>query len=328
MHIMTMKRTIALITGGYSNEAAISHKSAASVFEHIDSEKWNCHIIDIHKNGWFYMNENEIQSEVDKNDFSIRINNEIITFDLAFICLHGTPGEDGKIQGYLDCLNIPYTSSSSVNSAIMCNKHFTVAIASHNGINVSKSIKLRNDDTALILNQLILPVFVKPNSGGSSIGTCKVMHSDELRAALEVAFKEDDEVLVEEFVDGREFTVGVIKLKTGILVLPITEIVSENDFFDFKAKYEGASHEITPAIITQEMSDKLIHSSKLVYEIFDCKGIIRIDYIYSKTRNVPIMLEVNAIPGQTKHSVIPQQVAAMGWNLKDFYSTIIENAVD
>ena len=329
-----MKRNIALVTGGYSSESltsltSVSFKSASNVFEHIDSEKWSCHIIDINENGWFYTNENNKQAEVNKNDFSIKLNNEKINFDLVFICLYGTPGGDGKIQGYLDCLSIPYTTSSFVNSAIMCNKYYTVAIASHAGINVSKSIKIHKNkyDKDKILNQLTLPVFVKPNNGGGSIGVTKVIHADELSAGLETAFKEEDEVLVEEFIDGREFTVGVIKLKTDIVVLPITEIISNNAFFDFKAKYEGESKEITPANISKEMSDKLVNTSKYIYDTFDCKGVVRIDYIYSNILDAPVMLEINFLPGQTKQSIIPQQVCSMGWNLKDFYSMIIENAL-
>ena len=329
-----MKRNIALVTGGYSSESltsltSVSFKSASNVFEHIDSENWSCHIIDINENGWFYTNENNKQAEVNKNDFSIKLNNEKINFDLVFICLYGTPGGDGKIQGYLDCLSIPYTTSSFVNSAIMCNKYYTVAIASHAGINVSKSIKIHKNkyDKDKILNQLTLPVFVKPNNGGGSIGVTKVIHADELSAGLETAFKEEDEVLVEEFIDGREFTVGVIKLKTDIVVLPITEIISNNAFFDFKAKYEGESKEITPANISKEMSDKLVNTSKYIYDTFDCKGVVRIDYIYSNILDAPVMLEINFLPGQTKQSIIPQQVCSMGWNLKDFYSMIIENAL-
>ena len=340
-----MKQNIALVTGGFSSESVVSYKSAANVYEHIDLEKWNCHIIDVSKNGWFYKDEKNEQVEVNKNNFSIILNNQIIKFDLVFMCIHGTPGEDGKLQGYFDCLNIPYTSSSCVNSAMMLNKYYTTAIASHNGINVSKSIRLyrnsgnrenngnngnngNNDNHKdKILNKLALPVFVKANNGGSSIGVSKVMHPDELCSALEIAFKEDDEVLVEEFVDGREFTVGVIKLKTEILVLPITEIITGNAFFDFNAKYDNESMEVTPANITKEMSDKFINASRHIYETFDCKGVIRIDYIYSNILDAPVMLEINSIPGQTKNSVIPQQVCSMGWNLKDFYSMIIENAL-
>ena len=328
-----MKKNISIVTGGYSKESIISYKTASVIFDNIDSEKYNCYIIDINKNGWYYTNENNLQNEVNKNDFSIIINNENVKFDLVFICIHGTPGEDGKIQGYLDCLHIPYTSSSSVNSAIMCNKYYTNVIASQNRISVAKSLKLYKHNNNLIeskeniISKLKMPLFIKPNNGGSSIGTNKVTHVDEITKSLEIAFEEDNEVLVEEFIDGREFTVGVFKLKGEILVFPITEIISENVFFNFEAKYEGKSNEITPAIIEKTVSDKLIDASKKIYKTFDCKGVIRIDYIYNDTMNEPFMLEINSIPGQTKHSVIPKQVAVMGWSLKAFYSIIIEEFI-
>lgn len=324
-----MKKNIALVTGGYSKESVISYKSASNIFDNIDSQKYNCYLIDINKNGWYYMNENKLQKEVNKNDFSIEINSETINFDLVFICIHGTPGEDGKIQGYLDCLHIPYTSSSHVNSAIMCNKYYTKAIASQNGISVAKSLKLYKNNNLIeskenIILKLKMPLFIKPNNGGSSIGTSKVTHSDEIIKSLEIAFEEDNEVLVEEFIEGREFTVGVFKLNGEILVFPITEIISENVFFNFEAKYEGQSNETTPAIIDKTVSDKLIDASKKIYKVFDCIGVIRIDYIYNDSMNEPFMLEINCIPGQTKHSVIPKQVSAMGWSLKEFYSMIVE----
>jgi len=327
-----MKKNIALVTGGYSKESVVSYKSVSNISDNIDAEQYNCYIIDINKNGWYYTNENKLQKEVNKNDFSIEINNKIIKFDLVFICIHGTPGEDGKIQGYLDCLNIPYTSSSPINSAIMCNKHYTKAIASQNRISVAKSLKLYknnnlNESKENIILKLKMPLFIKPNNGGSSIGTNKVTHVDEIIKSLEIAFEEDNEVLVEEFIDGREFTVGVFKLKGEILVFPITEIISENVFFNFEAKYEGQSNEITPAIIEKTVSDKLIDASKKIYNTFNCKGVIRIDYIYNDTMNEPFMLEINSIPGQTKHSVVPKQVAAMGWSLKTFYSMIIEEFI-
>jgi D-alanine-D-alanine ligase len=325
-----MKKNIALVTGGYSKESVISYKSASNIFDNIDTEQYNCYIIDINKNGWYYTNENKLQKEVNKNDFSIEINNENVKFDLVFICIHGTPGEDGKIQGYLDCLHIPYTSSSSINSAIMCNKHYTKAIASQNGINIAKSLKLYKNNNNLIeskeniISKLKMPLFIKPNNGGSSIGTNKVTNTDEIIKFLEIAFEEDNEVLVEEFIDGREFTVGVFNLKGDILVFPITEIISENGFFDFVAKYEGQSNEITPAVIDKIVSNKLINTSKKIYKTFHCKGLIRIDYIYNDTMNEPFMLEINSIPGQTKHSIVPKQLAAMGWSLKTFYSMLIE----
>lgn len=328
-----MKKNIALVTGGYSKESVISYKSASNIFDNIDSEKYDCYIIDINKNGWYYTNENNLQNEVNKNDFSIIINNENVKFDLVFICIHGTPGEDGKIQGYLDCLHIPYTSSSSINSAIMCNKHYTNTIASQNGINVSKSLKLYKHNNNLIeskeniISNLKMPLFIKPNNGGSSIGANKVTHTDEIIKSLEIAFEEDNEVLVEEFIDGREFTVGVFKCNGDILVFPITEIISENTFFNFGAKYEGQSNEITPAVIDKIVKDKLINTSTKIYKTFDCKGVIRVDYIYNDNMNEPFMLDINSIPGQSKHSIIPKQVSVIGWSLKDFYSMIIEEFI-
>lgn len=324
-----MKKNIALVTGGYSNESVISYKSASNVFDNIDSEKYNSYLIDINKNGWFYTNEKNLQKEVNKNDFSIIINNENIKFDLVFICIHGTPGEDGKIQGYLDCLHIPYTSPSHSNSAIMYTKDYAKTIVSQNGISVAKSLKLYKSENLIdskenIISKLKMPLIIKPNSGGSSIGTNKVTHADEIIKSLEISFEQDNEVLVEEFITGREFTVGVLKLKGEVIVFPITEIVSENNFFNFEAKYEGKSSQVTPAVIDKDISDKLIDASKKIYKTFDCKGVVRIDYIYSTTLNEPFMLEINAIPGQSKYSVVPKQVVAMGWSLKEFYSMIIE----
>lgn len=330
-----MKKNIAIVTGGYTKESVISYKTASCVFDNVDSEKYNCYIIDINKNGWYYTNENNLQKEVNKNDFSIIINNETVKFDLVFICIHGTPGEDGKIQGYLDCLHIPYTSSSYINTAIMSNKYYTNVIASQNGISVAKSLKLykhnNNNYNNLIeskeniISNLKLPLFIKPNNGGSSIGINKVTHVDEIIKSLEIAFNEDNEVLVEEFIDGREFSVGVFKFNGEILVFPITEIISENEFFNFEAKYEEQCKKITPANIDKIVSDKLIDASKKMYKTFDCKGVVRIDYIYNDSMNEPFMLEINPIPGQSSNqSIIIKQVYAMGWTLKEFYSMIIE----
>ena len=332
IYILYMKKNIALVTGGYSKELLISYKSSSNIYNNIDSEKYNSYIIYINKDGWYYMNENNEQIDVNKNDFSIEINKEKIIFDLVFICIHGTPGEDGKLQGYLDCLNIKYTSSSSINSAIMCNKYYTKIIASQNGIHVANSLKLyRNNDLIeqkekIILN-LKLPLFIKPNNGGSSIGTNIVKNNNEIIKSLEIAFEEDNEVLVEEFIDGREFTVGVMKLGGEIIVFPITEIISENIFYNYEAKYEGKNINVTPANIDKIISDKLIETSKKIYNIFDCKGVIRIDYIYNDKIKEPFILEINSIPGQSKVSIIPKQINSMGWSLKEFYSMIIEESL-
>ena len=227
-------------------------------------------------------------------------------------------------------LHLPYTSCDAATSALTFNKRYTVAVASFGGINVAKSLHLFKHtpiSAAQILSQLQLPVFVKPNNGGSSIGMSKVNKSDELQAALDKAFKEDDQILIEEFISGREFTIGVFKTKGEIIVLPITEVTTHNEFFDFEAKYQGKSEEITPAKIDDSVAEKLRAAALKVYEILNCRGVVRIDFIYNEQKNEPYMLEVNTVPGQSAASVIPQQVKVKGWTLKEFYTAVIEEAL-
>lgn len=322
-----MKKTIALITGGYSGEAVISYKSAETIEKNIDNDKWICYTIDIHPEGWFWKAPGGEKVLIDKNDFSLIDAGKKITFDAILVGLHGTPGEDGKLQGYFDCLNIPYTSCDAATSALTFNKRYTVAVAAFAGIAVAKSMHLFKDIPVTpesILQELKLPVFVKPNNGGSSIGMSKVNEAAQLPGALEKAFREDDQVLVEEFIKGREFTIGVFRSKGKIITLPMTEIISKNEFFDFEAKYEGASEEITPAQADDSIAEKVRITARRVYELFNCKGIVRIDFIYDEKSGEPYMLEINTVPGQSAASLVPQQVAAMGWSLKDFYSALIE----
>ncbi|MGG9971630.1 D-alanine--D-alanine ligase [Ferruginibacter sp. SUN002] len=323
-----MKKKIALITGGYSGEAVISYKSAVTIENNIDDQKWDCYKIDIRNDGWFYLAPDGTQIPVDKNDFSITINSNKIKFDAVLVGLHGTPGEDGKLQGYFDCLKIPYTSCNAASSALTFNKRYTVAVAAFAGMHVAKSLHLfkqdQNHTTESILQELKLPVFVKPNNGGSSIGMSKVNKAKDLADAIEKAFKEDDQVLVEEFIKGREFTIGVFKTKGQIISLPITEVIAKNEFFDFEAKYEGKSEEITPAKVDQSIADKISSAAKKAYSIFNCNGVVRIDFIYNEANGNPYMLEINTVPGQSEASIVPQQVRAMGWTLKDFYSALIE----
>lgn len=323
-----MKKNIALVTGGFSGESVISYKSAATIFDNIDMEKWNCHLIDIRTDGWFYTDSTNAISHVDKNDFSIMVDGEKINFDAVLIGLHGTPGEDGKLQGYFDCLNIPYTSCDAASSALTFNKRYTVAVAAFAGISVAKSMHLFKHSPVgpeNILNELSLPLFVKPNNGGSSLGISKVKAAEELPGALLKAFHEDDQVLVEEFISGREFTIGVFKSKGEIFTLPMTEIISQNEFFDFQAKYEGASEEVTPANVDKSIAEKIRSEAKKAYSVFNCNGVIRIDFIYNEETAKPYLLEINTIPGQSAASIVPQQVRAMGWTLKDFYSALIED---
>ncbi len=325
-----MKKKIALITGGYSGEAEISYKSAVTVENNIDKEKYDVYKIDINPKGWFYLDENGKQFRLDKNDFSLNIDGKKINFDTVLMCIHGTPGEDGKLQGYFDMLGIPYTSSGASASALTFNKRYTVAIAAFSGIRVAKSVHLFKHSPVspeIILQQLRLPVFVKPNNGGSSIGMSKVNEpSEELEAAIEKAFKEDDEVLVEEFISGREFTIGVFKTNGRIITLPITEVISKKDFFDYEAKYLGASTEITPAETDESVAEQVRTAAKTIYNSLNCRGIVRIDFIYNEEAGEPFMLEVNTVPGQSEASIVPQQVLAMGWTLKEFYAALIEES--
>ena len=325
-----MKKTIALVTGGFSGEAVISYKSAITIGNNLDSDKFDVYKIDINPDGWFYEDGNGKKMAVDKNDFSIKPGNNKITFDAVFIGIHGTPGEDGKLQGYFDTLKIPYTSCDAGTSAVTFNKRFAVAIAAMGGINVAKSVILIKNNFSSpdeIVRNLKFPVFIKPNNGGSSIGMSKVDDpSDELGVAIEKAFKEDDQVLVEEMIKGREFTAGVFKSKGNIIVLPLTEVKAHDDqeFFDFEAKYQGKSSETTPAQVEEAVADKIRDAARKIYSLFNCRGVVRIDFIYNEEAGKPFMLEVNTIPGQSEASIIPQQVKAMGWSLREFYTKLVE----
>jgi D-alanine-D-alanine ligase len=327
-----MKKNIALVTGGFSGEAVISYKSAATIDRNLDRERFNVYKIDINSKGWFYESADGNKAEIDKNDFSLQVDGQKIKFDAVFIGMHGTPGEDGKLQGYFDTLKIPYTSCDAATSALTFNKRFTVAVAAFAGIPVAKSevlIKNNFQNPDEIARKLRFPVFVKPNNGGSSIGMSKVNKlSDEFGAAIEKAFKEDDQVLIEEFISGREFTVGVFKTKGNIVVLPITEVMSKKEFFDYEAKYQGASSETTPAEIDEVIADKVRDTAKKIYKVFNCRGVVRIDFIYNEETKQPYMLEINSIPGQSEASIVPQQVQVMGWSLKEFYSKLIEEALN
>lgn len=326
-----MTKNIALVTGGYSGESVISYKSAESIKTNIDSAKWNCYVIDINKEGWFYETPGGEKITVDKNDFSITVDAGKITFDAVLIGLHGTPGEDGKLQGYFDCIGIPYTSCDAATSALTFNKRYTVAVAAFAGIHVARSMHLFKQQpvaSEAILQKLSLPLFVKPNNGGSSLGMSRVNRAEQLEAALEKAFREDSQVLVEEFISGREFTIGVFKSHGEIIALPITEIITSNEFFDFQAKYEGASKEITPAGIPESIAEKVRAEAKKAYGVFNCRGVVRIDFIYNESAGQPFMLEINTVPGQSAASIVPQQVKAMGWSLETFYSALIEECFE
>jgi len=325
-----MKKNLALITGGFSGEAVISYKSAVTIDTHLDRNLFNVYKIDITKADWHHLLADGRKIEIDKNDFSLQIDNHKVKFDAVFIGMHGTPGEDGKLQGYFDMLNIPYTGCNAAVAALTFNKRNTVASAAFAGIDVAKSVLFYQNDGQNFqqaVSHLRPPLFVKANNGGSSIGMSKVNNpAVELDAAMAKAFKEDEEVLVEEFISGREFTVGVFRFKNEIIVLPITEVSANADmpFFDFVAKYQGKSSETTPANIDEGMAINLRIAASKIYQVFNCSGIVRIDFIYNEEKNRPFMLEINTIPGQSEVSIVPQQVQAMGWSLKEFYTRLLE----
>lgn len=326
-----MKKTIALLTGGTTGEWVVSVKSAATIAQNIDTTKYEVYKIMLTENGWFYEPADSVKIEVDKNDFSLNIKGKKIVFDGVFIAIHGSPGEDGKLQGYFDMIGIPYTTCNALTSSITMNKGYTKAIV--NGIknlNVAKSLQLFKENYSIeeIKTQLKLPYFLKPNNGGSSIGMSKVKHVDELESALEKAFNEDTQVLVEEFVEGREFSIGVFKTKGKIVVLPTTEVKTKNEFFDFDAKYTpGVTEEITPGDMSEEEKARVEQVVADVYLKLNCRGIVRIDYFLEHNTGKFYFIEINTIPGQTATSFIPQQVAAMGMKLQDFYTQVLEETI-
>ena len=324
------KPCIAFVTGGYSGEAVISYKSAITIENNLDLARYTIYRIDITPEEWFHPGADGTRYKVDRNDFTLYINGQKISFDAILIGIHGTPGEDGKLQGYFDLMGLPYTSCDAATSALTFNKRYTVAVAAFGGINVARSLHLFRHSPVSdkeILSSLTLPVFVKPNNGGSSIGMSKVNNAEELAPALEKAFIEDDQVLVEEFISGREFTIGVFKSQGQVITLPFTEILTEKEFFDYEAKYGGKSTEVTPAVCDESVAEKVRASARKVYEIFNCRGIVRMDFIYNESMAKLYLLEINTVPGQSEASIVPQQVRANGWNLMDFYSALIEEAL-
>ncbi|MEN9497972.1 MAG: hypothetical protein RL750_871 [Bacteroidota bacterium] len=330
-----MKPCIALVTGGYSGESVISYRTAETISQHLDAQRFQIYLIDVRKDGWWHVLSDGRKIQIDKNDFSLHIDGVHICFDAVFVAMHGTPGEDGRLLGYFDMLGIPYTCCPAATSTVTFNKWYATSIAGAAGIPVAKSILFEAGcDRILaaetIRGQLRFPVFVKPNNGGSSIGMSKLKEAtDPVEASLDKAFQEDEQVLVEEMVSGREFTVGVYKNEQGVQVLPITEVVADANqpFFDFVAKYQGQSTEITPAEISMHMADKLRAMAKKIYTVFGCAGVVRIDFIYQEALDTPFMLEVNTIPGQSSASIIPQQVQSAGRSLREFYTQLLETAL-
>jgi D-alanine-D-alanine ligase len=320
------RKKIAVLAGGNSAEANVSISSAREVMKHIDREKFEPFLITISGSDWLHETERGGQTPIDKNDFSLTMNAQRILFDAVFVMIHGSPGEDGKIQGYFDMLGITYSTSSALTLALTMNKAMTKEYLRDTGPKLAKGMLLHRDqpvDETALVAALGLPLFVKPNSNGSSYGVTKVNEAPQLGTALQLAFAHDHEVLAEEFVSGTEVTCGLLMRKGELLVLPLTEVVSKKEFFDYEAKYlDGFSEEITPARIEEATAQQIRNFSAIIYRKLSCRGVVRIDYI---VRNgVPYLLEVNTVPGFTSHSIVPQQAAKLGISFSELITLLIE----
>jgi D-alanine-D-alanine ligase len=332
-----MKTKIALITGGYTGEAEVSFKSSAFVYSQLDHDKYDIYQITITKDAWFYVSDSGIKHTINKEDFTLVLDDSIVQFELAFIMVHGSPGEDGRLQSYFDLVGIPYTSCDALTSALTMNKGYTKAIlADLNDLFLAKSVLLfenqRTQAVELVEDKLSLPYFVKPNAGGSSIGMTKVKVADELKVAIDKAFDAENtgsQVIVEEFVNGREFSEGIYRNVDGeLVVLPATEVKTTREFFDFEAKYiPGLTEEITPADLDVNQQLRIGKILKEIYVRLNCKGMVRIDFFLENDTDKFYFIEINTIPGQTPQSFIPQQVRAAGLTEQEFYGNLIEVAL-
>jgi len=324
-----MKKNIAIVAGGDQSEVVVSLKSAQGLYSFIDKDKYNLYIVIIQANNWRVQLPNGQELPIDKNDFSFELSGNKVTFDCAYITIHGIPGEDGKLQGYFELIGMPYSCCDVLAAALTFNKFTCNNYLKGFGIKVADSIMLRKGqsvDGEMVVKQLGLPCFVKPNIGGSSFGVTKVKEVSQVQEAVEKAFAEGNQVILETFMEGTEITCGVYKTDKKEVVFPITEVVSHNEFFDFDAKYKGQVEEITPARISADLTTSVQKLTSAIYDILGCKGIVRIDYIITKG-NVVNLLEVNTTPGMTMTSFIPQQVQAAGLDIKDVMSDVIEFAI-
>ena len=324
-----MKKKIAVVMGGFSGEHDISISSGNEVYNALDKEKYLPYRIVIEPHEWYYLSDTGEHIEVDKNDFSVTIEGQKVVFDLAFVIIHGNPGENGRLQGYFDMIGVKYTTCDFYTSVLTFNKGYcNPLVRSFDVVRLAKSrlIYRGQIDMEGILEELELPIFVKPAAGGSSVGMTKVKKPDELPAAIEKALKEDDQVLVEEFIEGREFGCGVIQTKDELIAFPVTEIIPiGREFFDYEAKYHGLSQEITPAEVETEVSNKIQNTAKTLYKLLNCRGIVRFDFIYNETKQKLFFLEINTIPGQSAESIVPKQARAMGISTSELYTMLIES---
>jgi D-alanine-D-alanine ligase len=319
-------KTIAIVAGGDSSEFEVSVKSAREV-EKVLSTRYKVYIIMIRGIKWYWEDNKGRYHNIDKNDFCLITDEKRIRFDAVFIAIHGTPGENGYLQGYFEIMGIPYTSCSAFCSALTFNKQACKLFLKEYKIPMADAIiikKAEKPDLISIIKQTGLPCFVKPNDSGSSFGVSKVKKQEELLPAIEKAFKESTEVMIEAFMEGREVACGVVKTKEKTLILPVTEIISKNEFFDYEAKYTpGRSEEVTPANMPMVVTDEIQSLSSVIYDLLGCKGIVRVDFIIIGQK--PYFLEINTVPGMTKESLVPKQAEAAGIDLEDLYSMIIED---
>ena len=327
---MDNRLKIALLAGGNSSEREIALGSAQQIAAALDSTKYDVKVIDLHHRNMTYIAPDGREREVDKNDFSLTVDGLRTEFEYALIIIHGTPGEDGKLQGYLDMMGIPYSSCSQVSSTITFDKISTKRAVAGRGINLAREVLvLRGEavDSKAVVDKLGLPLFVKPNASGSSFGVTKVTSAEQILPAVEAAFKESDEVLIEECIVGREMGCGVVVTADREILLPITEIVSKRDFFDYEAKYtEGLSDEITPAPISEDIRLKLNRMTLEAYRACRCSGIVRIDFIVTQSGE-PYLIEINSIPGMSSGSIVPKQVREAGMTLGELYDIVIEDSL-
>lgn len=323
-----MKKNIAIIMGGYSSEYQISLKSGNVVYNTLNKTKYNAYRIHIFKDKWVFVNDMDEEFPVDKNDFSVMVNETRITFDCVFNAIHGSPGEDGFMQGYFELIGMPHTSCNMYQAALTFNKRDLLASLKPYGIKTAESFYLNLGDAIdedAIVAKVGLPCFVKANKAGSSFGISKVYKKENLKSAIENSFKEDNEIIIEQFLDGVEVSVGVISYNGETKVLPITEIVSENDFFDYAAKYEGKSQEITPARISKDYEEKTRTVAKKIYEVLGMTGFSRSEFIFKNDE--PYLLEMNTVPGLTNESILPQQAHEAGISMENLFHNAIEEAL-
>ena len=327
-----LKRTIAIVCGGNSSEYGVSLRSAQGLYSFFDKEKYNVYIVVIKGQRWLVELHDGTTAPIDKNDFSFKLNGELVMFDYAYITIHGTPGENGILQGYFELIHLPYSTSGVLVEALTFDKFVLNQYLRSYGVSVAESLLIRkgyeelvNDDE--IEERIGMPCFVKPAADGSSFGVSKVKNKDQLAPAIRKAMMESPEVMVESYLEGTEITQGIYKTKEKTVLLPITEVVTTNEFFDYDAKYNGQVDEITPARIPEDVAERVSKITSHIYDILHCNGIIRIDYIISKEGKIN-MLEVNTTPGMTATSFIPQQVRAAGLDIKDVLTDIVENQFD